>query len=268
MKLVPMEIGQKFLMQKENRKIQENEVSIHLFEDGYIFSDNLKTTFYKKSLFTKKTKPSELESINLNKIKVSFISFNKISLFIPSIIFNEKSHKSYFEKSTLNNFKYKTYFDKLNSNNIINTFFLKENEALFNMFPLNKISIISHYKTILLNTIINSKKKSFNDNVVYLNLQKNSFDVFYFIKNKFNLSNSFNIENTEEFLYYFFYFTEQFNLDSNSFSIVFLGKFESFKSHYSAIRDFQTNISFLNSTTKNKDFFDKHPSPFLPNYFC
>ena len=67
MKLVPMEIGQKFLMQKENRKIQENEVSIHLFEDGYIFSDNFKTTFYKKSLFTKRTKPSELESINLNK---------------------------------------------------------------------------------------------------------------------------------------------------------------------------------------------------------
>ena len=127
-------------MQKENRKIEENEISINLFEDGYIFSDNFKTTFYKKSLFTKRTKPSELESINLNKIKVSFISFNKISLFIPSIIFNEKSsHKSYFEKSTLNNFKYKTYFDKLNSNNIINTFFLKENEALFNMFPLNKI---------------------------------------------------------------------------------------------------------------------------------
>ena len=49
-----MEIGQKFLMQKENRKIEENEISIHLFEDGYIFSDNLKTTFYKKSLFTKK----------------------------------------------------------------------------------------------------------------------------------------------------------------------------------------------------------------------
>ena len=53
MKLAPMEIGQKFLMQKENRKIQENEVSIHLFEDGYIFSDNIKSNYYKKSLFTK-----------------------------------------------------------------------------------------------------------------------------------------------------------------------------------------------------------------------
>ena len=62
-----MEIGQKFLMQKENRKIQENEVSIHLFEDGYIFSDNIKSTYYKKSLFTKKIKPSEIESINLNE---------------------------------------------------------------------------------------------------------------------------------------------------------------------------------------------------------
>ena len=72
-----MEIGQKFLMQKENRKIQENEVSIHLFEDSYIFSDNVKSAYYKKSLFTKKVKPSEIESINLNETKVSFISFNK-----------------------------------------------------------------------------------------------------------------------------------------------------------------------------------------------
>jgi len=268
MKLAQMEIGQKFLMQKENRKIQKNEVSIHLFEDGYIFSDILKSTFYKKSLFTKKIKPSEIESINLNETKVSFLSFNKISLFVPAIIYNENSQKSYFENSTLNNFKYKTYFDKLNSNDIINTFFLKENEALFNIFPQKKISIITHYKTILLNTIINSEKESYNDNVVYLNLQKNSFDIFYFINNKFNLSNSFNIKNTDEFLYYFFYFTEQFKLDSNSFSIVFLGKFESFKNHYSAIRDFQSNIFFLDNTKKNKDYIDKHPSPFLANYFC
>ena len=69
-------------MQKENRKIQENEVSIHLFEDGYIFSDNIKSNYYKKSLFTKKNKPSEIESINLNETKVSFISFNKTSVFV------------------------------------------------------------------------------------------------------------------------------------------------------------------------------------------
>ncbi len=268
MKLVPMEIGQKFLMQKENRKIQENEVSIHLFEDSYVFSDNVKSTYYKKSLFTKKVKPSEIESINLNETKVSFISFNKTSVFVPSIIFNEISQKSYFKKSTLNNIKFKTYFDKLNSNDIVNTFFLKENEALFNIFPQKKISIITHYKTILLNTIINCEKESYNDKVVYLNLQKKSFDIFYFINNKFNLSNSFNIKNTDEFLYYFFYFTEQFNLDSNSFSIVFLGKFETFKTLYSAIRDFQTNIFFLNNSIKNNDYVDKHPSPFLANYFC
>ena len=268
MKLAPMGIGQKFLMQKENRKIQENEVSIHLFEDGYFFSDNLKSTFYRKSLFTKKNKPNEIDTINLNETNVSFISFNKISFFVPSNIFNEKSHESYFKKNTHNSFKYKTYFEKLKSNDIVNTFFLKENEALLNSFPLNKISIITHYKTILLNFIINSKKESYNENVVYLNLQKNSFDIFYFINDEFNLSNSFNINNIDEFLYYFFYFVEQFNLDSKSFSIVFLGKFEVFKNHYSAIRDFQTNIFFLNNTTKNIDYADKHPSPFLANFFC
>ena len=255
-------------MQKENRIIRENEVSIHIFEDGYIFSDNLKSTFYKKSLFTKKNQPSEIESINFNETKVSLVSFNKSSFFIPSIIFNEDIQESYFEKKRLKNFKFKTYFDKLNSNEIINTYYLKENENFLNLFSLNKISVISHYKTIILNTIVKSKKEHFNDNVVYLNLQKNSFDIFYFINDKFNLSNSFSINNTEEFLYYFFYFLEQFNLHSNTLSIVFLGKFDSFQDYYSGIRDFETNIFFLNNTTQNKDNIDNHPSPFLANYFC
>ena len=66
-------------MQKENRLIRENEVSIHEFEDGYSFSDNLKSIFYNKSSLTKKNIKKKLESINLNKNKLSFVSFNKRS---------------------------------------------------------------------------------------------------------------------------------------------------------------------------------------------
>jgi len=265
MKLALMEIGQKFLMQKENRIIQENEISIHLFKDGYIFVDNLKSTFYKKSLFTKKSIPGEIKSVNLNETKVSFISFNNKSHFIPSVMFDKNSLKSYFDKNKLNNYKFKTYYDISNHNDIVNVYTLREDEVLLNFFSLDKISTISHYKTILLNTIIKSNKEFSNENVVYLNLQNNSFDIFYFINNKLTLSNSFSINNAEDFLYYFFYFSEQYNLNSNPFSIVFLGKFEIFQAYYSGIRDFQTNISFLSK--KNKDNTDKHPSPFLANYF-
>jgi len=255
-------------MQKENRIIKENEISIHEFENGYILSNNSKSTFYKKSLFSDKNIPNEIEFIDLNKIKISFISFNNLSNLIPSVFFNRKSQKSYFQNNKLIDYKFKTYFDKLKSNEIVNIYILKENELIMNFFSVKKISIISHYKTILLNILIDSNKKFLKKNIIYINLQIDSFDIFYFNDNKFNISNSFRISNTEDFLYYFFYFTEQFNLDSNSFSIVFLGKFESFKSHYSAIRDFQTNIFFLKNSIKNNDYFDKHPSPFLANYFC
>ena len=268
MKLVLMEIGQKFLMQKENRIIKENEISIHEFENGYILSNNSKSTFYKKSLFSNNNIPNEIEFIDLNKIKISFISFNNPSNLVPSIFLNKNSQKSYFENNKLIDYKFKTYFDKLKSNEIVNIYVLKENDFIMNFFSINKISIISHYKTILLNILIDSNKKFLKKNIIYINLQIDSFDIFYFNDNKFNISNSFRISNTEDFLYYFFYFTEQFNLDSNSFSIVFLGKFETFKTLYSAIRDFQTNIFFLKNSTKNNDYFDKHPSPFLANYFC
>jgi len=267
MKLVLMEIGQKFLMQKENRIIKENEISIHEFENGYILSNNSKSTFYKKSLFSKNNIPNEIEFIDLNKIKISFISFNNPSNLVPSIFLNKNSQQSYFENNKLIDYKFKTYFDKLKSNEIVNIYVLKENDFIMNFFSINKISIISHYKTILLNILINSNKEFFKKNIIYINLQVDSFDIFYFIDNKFNLSNSFRINNTEDFLYYFFYFIEQFNLNSKSLSIVFLGKFIFFEKYYKAIRDFETDITFLSNPTNNKDYIDNHPSPFLSNFY-
>jgi len=267
MKLVLMEIGQKFLMQKENRIIKENEISIHEFENGYILSNNSKSTFYKKSLFSNKNIPNEIEFIDLNKIKISFISFNNLSNLIPSVFFNKNSLQSHFQNKKLIDYKFKTYFDKIKSNEIVNIYMLKENDLIMNFLSIKKISIISHYKTILLNILIDSNKEFLKKNIIYVNLQIDSFDIFYFIDNKFNISNSFRINNTEEFLYYFFYFTEQFNLNSKSMSIVFLGKFKTFEKYYKGIRDFQNDITFLSNSTDNKDYIDNHPSPFLSNFY-
>ena len=263
-----MEIGQKSLMQKENRIIGENEISIHEFEDGYAFSDNLKSIFYSKSSLTKKTVKKELESINLNKNKLSFVSFNKRSHLIPLIVFDEDLQQTYFEKNSLKDNEFKNYFDVINSNDIVNLYRSNGDEMLMDFFSINKAPIISHYKTLILNTLIKTNKVSLKKNIVYINLQRDSYDIFYFIENQFNFSNSFPINNTEDFLYYFFYFAEQFNLNSDSFSIVFLGKFNSFENHYTGLRDFQTDISFISNPTNNKDYIDNHPAPFLANIFC
>ena len=263
-----MEIGQQFLMQKENKKIGENEISIHEFENGYSFNNNLKSIFYKKSFFTKKNVRKELESINLFNNKISFVSFNPQSDFIPVNFFDENSQESSIKMNLSEDYKFKTFFDIINSKDIVNLYRLKENGIFKKGYSINEISIVSHYKTIILNTLININKQGYKKNIVYVNLQKNSFDIFYFIENKFNLSNSFIINNTEDFLYYFFYFAEQFNLNSESFSIVFLGKYNFFENHYIGIRDFQTDISFLSNPTNNEEYINNHPAPFLANIFC
>tara|TARA_B100001250_G_scaffold220686_1_gene189304 strand:- start:619 stop:1410 length:792 start_codon:yes stop_codon:yes gene_type:complete len=263
-----MEIGQKSLMQKENRLIKENEISIHEFEDGYSFTDNLKSIFYSKSSLTKKKIKKKLESINLNKNKLSLVSFSKQSNLIPFIVFDEDLKETYFQKNSLKGNDFKTCFDIINSNDIVNLYRLNVDETLFKFFSIKKTPIISHYKTLILNTLTKINKVSLKKNIVYINLQLDSYDIFYFIENQFNYSNSFNINNTEEFLYYFFYFAEQFNLNPDSFSIVFLGKFNSFENHYTGIRDFQTDISFISNPTNDKDYINNHPAPFLANIFC
>ena len=268
MKLALMEIGQKSLMQKENRLIRENEVSIHEFEDGYSFSDNLKSIFYNKSSLAKKNIKKELESINLNKNKLSFVSFNKRSNLIPFIVFDEDLKETYFQKKSLKGNYFKTCFDIIKSNDIVNLYRLNGDETVMKFFSINKTPIISHYKTLILNSLIKTNKVSLKKNIVYINLQWDSYDIFYFIENQFNFSNSFTINNTEDFLYYFFYFAEQFNLKPDSFSIVFLGKFNSFENHYTGIRDFQADISFISNPTNNKDYINNHPAPFLANIFC
>lgn len=268
MKLALMEIGQKFLMQKESRLIRENEISIHEFEDGYSFNNNLKSIFCSKALLKKNNLPKEIESIGLNKKKISFISFSLQSNFIPFIIFNENSKENYLKGKSLNEYKLKTCYDIINSNDIVNIYTLREDKVFINFFSKYEIKTKYHYKTIILNQLIGLNKETLKKNIIYINFQKNSFDIFYFINNKFNLCNSYLINNTEDFLYYFFYFTEQFNLSSDSFSIVFLGKFTSFKRHYTGIRDFQTDISFISNHTENKEYINNHPAPFLANIFC
>lgn len=272
MKLIQVEIGQQFLMQKENRIIGENDIAIHKFENGYSLNDNIKSVFYNKSDFIKNSIEKEIDSSGFfkknTKKEIGFISFKPESILIPHNIFDENSQNLYFNDNLSNNNKLRLYFDVINSKEIVNLYRLEEDDFFKKLYLTNKVSIVSHYKTIILNTLLKINKEDLKENIVYVNLQKDSFDIFYFIEDKFNLSNSFKINNTDDFLYYFFYFTEQFNLKPEAFSIVFLGKYIFFEDYYLGIRDFQTNISFLSNPTDNKGYIENHPAPFLANVYC
>ena len=87
MKLIQVEIGQQFLMQKENRLIGENNIAIHKFENGSSFNDNIKSVFYNKTDFIKNGIEKEINSSGFfkknTKKEIGFISFKPESILIP-----------------------------------------------------------------------------------------------------------------------------------------------------------------------------------------
>ena len=267
---VLMGIGQQFLMQEENRVFGLNEISIHKFKNGFSFNDNLRSIYFQTSSFVTKEIDELLKSLdffkNKEKGEISFVSFNPQSILIPFQLYNENFKDLYFNNSLSDKNLYKANFDILNSNEIVNLY-QSEDEIFKNSLLIKNLSHITHYKTLILNSLFEIDKKDLEEKVVYIHLQKSSFDIFYFIENKFHLNNSFIINNSDEFLYYFFYFSEQFNLKPENFSIVFLGKYDFFKDYYNGIRDFHIKLSFLTNPTNNQDYLNSHPAPFLANVF-
>lgn len=80
---------------------------------------------------------------------------------------------------------------------------------------------------------------------LFIHLRDNAFELFLFQGSQLLLQNSFPQRNTDEFLYYLFYVTEQFYLQPEHFDLLFLGKYKRFENHYSAVEKFHPTIAYL-----------------------
>jgi hypothetical protein len=264
--LVLVEIGQPFLMLKDNNKIQTDELAIHKFDDGFYFCSN-KNYDFKDFNFFKKNKIFEdyIHSIGLNNLsRISYIEYTRNSFFLPKILFEHTKKDLYLKMFRLNNKTVNANTDNIDSHDIINLYNLDKSIVEIISEKIN-LKNISHYKTLLFKAIINSKIKGLKQDKIYLHIQKESFDLFYFKDIQFHLCNSFQITNVDDFLYYLFYFIEQFNLINENLSIIFMGKYSFFNTFYDATADFHEEILFDINENKNIKSLQNHYAPFLSN---
>ena len=99
---------------------------------------------------------------------------------------------------------------------------------------------------------------------LFVNLQKDKFDLFLIKNQNLIAYNSFPQSNVDDFMYYLFALIEQYKLSANSFDLLFLDKIEIFESYYSTIKNFHDKIIFLEKDEALKVNND-HPSPYFLN---
>ena len=267
MKSAQMETGQQFLMPK-NSSIITSKLSFHIFSDGFFLNSNSEKNYF---LY---------EDINLldQKELVQFLKFNEIdnhsepkifffdspSMFIPSKLHDYKNSKQFLSNYTGLKPNYRVVFDITKDEEICVVYQLnnKIEKSLNECFK--KIER-KHYSTILYDRIKEYLKSDTDGKLkLFVNLQKNKFDLFLIENQSLIVYNSFPHSSTDDFMYYLFALIEEYKLSVNSFDVLFLAKLEVFKNYYSSVTNFHDKIKFIeNKSIQNIN--NDHPSPYFMN---
>lgn len=262
-----MEIGQLSLMPKSNNHTHIKDLSIHSFADGFSFCTHPSPKF--SSFSTLKKTPQELLNTFFEEEEsfshINWVSFEYPSLFVPEVLYDNDYKERYMEHFT-------TYTDAFT----LQANYLEQAE-LYNIYPQitgiekqlttnGQTATFLHANTLLFNEILSEVTTLMDDEKrFYIHLQKNCFDLFVFEGKNLQLSNRYEINEVDEFLYYLFFVVEQYQLKADQFTLVFMGKFTIFNPIYEAVKNYHKTVQFLKSACSESLSVLDHPAPFSLN---
>ncbi len=195
----------------------------------------------------------------LNKIKYTFdtnsnlkenfetvevIYQNDLYTLVPKPLFDENQAKEYL------NYTVKVFdndfiaFDELNQHDIITVYIPYANIHNF-FFETFGSFTYKHSTTILTNALLSQEKNS-DDITVFANMNSKSFDLFVINKGRLILSNTYNHETKEDFLYYLMFATEQLQLNPEEYHLVFLGDIKKNNDYHNIAHQYIRKVSFSN----------------------
>lgn len=252
-----------------NNHILPNELSIHFFENGFSFCTNSKINF--NPIISDKEDLKVLLKENLDFYpKGSFevysvVFFQSPSTFVPQKFFDPKKIEIYLSLYKKTNKKDVFTYDIIENQNQVNVysyqneikFILDETEIKFNY---------THYNSILYKKILSVCSFVEFKYQLFIHIQFEAIDIFLVNNNSIIFHNRFSVKNEEEFLYYVFFIVEQFDLKSNDFEIIFLGKFIEYNSYYEIISQFHNMYKFITNDSPFSIDQSNHHAPFLATY--
>ena len=252
-----------------NKHILPNELSIHFFVNGFSFCTNSKVDFTSISSDIEDLKVTLKENLEFYPKDYfetfSVVFFQSPSTFVPQKFFDSKKSKIYL-----------SLYNKTQKEDII-AYDILENQQQVNVYSFQKTikTILDetkiqfnyiHYNTILHRKIISICSFIEFKYQLFIHIQYEAFDVFLAKMNRVIFNNRFRIENDDEFLYYIFFIVEQFDLKSDDFEIIFLGKFLDYNKYYDLTSQFHKYYKFIENDSEIVKDQSKHHAPYLANY--
>lgn len=255
---------------------KDNELSIQFNLDGFSFCIKNPTTkrdiYFCEYDFENSVKNPENLLLKVKEIfktdtylqkdfsKVTIIHQNNLSTLVPNAFFNEEKLSNYLDfniKVLKTDFIAFDTLNKLEAKNIYVPY-ININNYLFQNFGEFDYQ---HHTTILLEKYI--RQNSSKDKIMYINVSKSNIDIIVLEHKKLVLSNSFNFNTKEDFLYYILFTAEQLNLDTKEFPLYFTGAISLDSPIYKIAYKYIKNIYFLES---NNLIFKDLDTPKHSNY--
>ncbi|MDT0558884.1 DUF3822 family protein [Ichthyenterobacterium sp. W332] len=171
------------------------------------------------------------------------IHHNDLSTFVPKELFDEKHSADYLKfNSKILKTDYITH-DEIVVNNSVNVYvpYININNYIFETFGE---FTYKHASTALVNSILQSSIDT--DPLVFLNVNRTTFDFVAISKKELLLYNSFEFYTPQDFIYFVLFTMEQLGLDPNEVNINLSGQINMHDDLYEILYTYVRHIEFVN----------------------
>ncbi|ANW96069.1 hypothetical protein AXE80_07165 [Wenyingzhuangia fucanilytica] len=243
-------------MSKETLIHNHKKLSIQLSSDGFsfcVYSNQQEQYEHVVSIpfSTKITTPTsileEVKNIFENNVllhetyeEVILIHHNELNTFVPQAFFSEEILNNYLQNTVKvfdNDYVSYDELDELEMNNVYIPF-VNVNNYIFDSFGA---FTYLHSSTVFLQNIL--KSNSVSNKEMFVNVHQNNFQLIVIENNQLLLSNHFNYQTKEDFVYYILFVAEQLKMDPNQFSLTLYGNIKEKDEAYQLLYNYIRNVS-------------------------
>ena len=249
--------------------IQDKELSIQIFKDGFSFCTQSARPFFSfksHKLEQGKALQKLLETDSfIESEKIRGVHFNHFATFVPKILYNPKQKETYLNYN-ISLEKGWSIAEKDTQDNQIKILYPIDKQIEDTLKQYFKKISFTHYSQILYD--LSSGVKNEKDSIVMnLHMQDTQFDLFVFKGKELLIYNTYPYKNEDSFLYFLLAVAEDLSLSHEDFEIIFFGKYSRYKEYYLALEGYHNKISFADQG--GFVMFDEreHPAPYFLNLF-
>lgn len=236
------------------------KLSIQLSSDGFSFCiynnathkyEHVETITFSYKCNTPSTLLNEVQNVFKSNIllhetyeELILIHHNELNTFVPHLYFDEELLHQYLQNTVKvfdNDF---ISFDELNTLKVNNVYipFVNINNYIFESF--GEFTYL-HSSTVFLQNIL--KTNNITNKSMFVNINQNNFQLIVIENNQLQLSNYFDYNSKEDFVYYILFVAEQLKMDTNSFNLTLYGNIKENDETYKLIYQYVRNVNIYSN---------------------